>query len=195
MALFFAMPEEGERNYDIDIDEAVEEFNNYGYSKSGAAVFAMNPIYFNSMTVAYKYTDENVLYEPVGESENYEYFKGYIHPTEENSFYLPHCILGTDIDRRIYRQSGNFTIHGINVWPLEQYDPIRSRVYKIFIPYTYINEIRGNLNIMNINKESIYGDSDLDIISKDISNSEKSKFNKFVEDLIGKYSKKLSDEK
>ena len=62
-------------------------------------------------------------------------------------------------------------------------------MYKIFIPYTYINEIREKLNIMNINKDSIYGDSDLDLISKKISNSEKDKFNKFIQELIEKYSK------
>ena len=189
VALFFAMPEEGEIDIDIDIDKAIEEFDNYGYSELGAAVFAMNPIYFNSKTAEYKYKDENQLYEPVDVSENYEFFKEFIHPTEEKSFYLPHCILGTDIDRRICRQSGNFTVHGINVWPLEQYDPIRSKMYKIFIPYTYINEIREKLNIMNINKDSIYGDSDLDLISKKISNSEKDKFNKFIQELIEKYSK------
>ena len=59
MALFFAMPEEGEKDIDIDIDKAIEEFDNYGYSELGAAVFAMNPIYFNSKTAEYKYKDEN----------------------------------------------------------------------------------------------------------------------------------------
>lgn len=196
VALFFAMPEVESESDDTDIEIAIKEFENSGYSNQGAAVFAINPIEFNTNTANYIYKDKNRLYEPVDVSENYDFYNSFIYPTDEKYFILPLCILGTAIDKRICRQSGNFTIHGINVWPLDQSELLRSMMYKIFIPYACISEIKEILDALNINKSSIYcGDSDLDFISKEISDSEKNKFNKFIEELIQKYSKALSDKK
>lgn len=100
---------------------------------------------------------------------------------------FPCCIFGTSIDRRICRQSGNFTIHGSLVWPIDFRSIVQKEIHKIFIPYSCIDEIRNWLTVLDITENSIYGDSILDLISTSVTEKERDKFLSSISKLIEKY--------
>lgn len=76
----------------------------------------------------------------------------------------PVCLLGIPIDKRISRQSGNFTIHGYQVLPIDFIEDTRNEIHKIFIPYDCIEEIKQWLDVLNLTHESILGDLNGDIV-------------------------------
>jgi hypothetical protein len=89
----------------------------------------------------------------------YPHFKGFFDGKNGSRFGLPLCILGGEIDRRICRQSGNFTIHGSQVRPLDQYNVIQPLLHKIFIPYSCFSTFKSWLEVLNLTNESVYGDN------------------------------------
>lgn len=183
VALFFAMPSNVKKL--INEDEAIEIFKRYGNSDGGVAIFAMNPCkYNNEMAMDFKINSS----EPIDVVSNYEDLKGYLYEGD-NNFIGPLCIKGTITDRRLCRQSGNFTIHGRMVWPLDYPDVVKGIMHKIFIPYTKVEEIKEYLRALDITKTSIYGDENpKDIIAKEIEEKENERFSKKIEKLIEKYS-------
>lgn len=186
VALFFAVNKNIDSKEIVSINRAIEDFEKNSFSNLGAAVFIMDPRKINELIAMYKYH----TYEPLEISNHYDEFKGYIYPTTEDNFLTPICIKSNIVDKRICRQSGNFTIHGVNIWPLDYYQIVQKNMYKVFIPYKCFEEIKEWLNSLDINKKSIYGSSDLDKISKDIKNNETINFYTNIEKIKEKYKDK-----
>lgn len=183
VALFFAMPNNDIENH-LSIEDAIIDFNeNKSYSVAGASVFAINPVDINKIMTDFT--------TPLDAIEDYDILKeGYM----TNNFKLdfPCCITSTPIDKRICRQSGNFTIHGEIIWPLDYREVAQKAMHKIFIPYACIKEMKEMLSVLDITKKSIYGDSDLDVISKDISQENRNKFKASIDKLVEKYMNTLT---
>lgn len=182
VALFFSMPENideskiEECKLAVKNDE-IEEFDDFCCS-----VFAVNPCELNKLLLCAK-VPESYKYLPLDVIDDFSYLEGYL----KNKIPFACCIAGSPIDKRICRQSGNFTIHGAVNWPLDFIEVVRKILYKIIIPYTVINEIKEWLNILDITKESIYGESELDKIAKTITKEEKKRFLNEINVLKKKY--------
>lgn len=184
VALFFGMPDKIEKTKIVSIDDAKNEFEKNEYSDLGAAVYAINPYTFNANSGDIVMKNP----KPLDVIKNYELLKGYLYPTDQNHFITPLCIYGTRNERRICRQSGNFTIHGSMVWPLDFWKVHQDNMYKIFIPYKCINEIKKNLKVLDITKMSIYGKYDRkDNISNIIENQYKQRFDTLIKVLKNKH--------
>lgn len=183
IALFFALPNSIENSKLASIETAIEDFSENSYSDLGATILVINPYTINKIIMPFSAPDS----APIDAVKYCDVLNGYLPISKSENPGLPCCILGAPIDKRICRQSGNFTIHGSLVWPLDYTNAVRKEIYKIFIPYACVEELRNWLNILDINNNSVYGDSLLDSISKDISKSGESRFNEFVTSLIEKY--------
>lgn len=187
VALFFAMPNELKK-YSFSIEESIEEFNSIHYSDKGVAIYIMNPCEYNETVLNFIMND----YSPVNVVDNYDIFKGYLNEDEKKAMF-PLCIEGTTLDRRICRQSGNFTIHGQLVWPIEHPEPVQKIMHKIFIPYGYINVFKEYLELLNINNKSIYGEKGyIDLISSKLEKEQIEKFNEEINTLIKKYDNEIA---
>ncbi|MGG0554724.1 FRG domain-containing protein [Priestia aryabhattai] len=190
VALFFAMPEKVNLSSDDTIKDSIEDFQENSYSDKGAAVFVINPGKMNEICTFYKVkkTDKFIDF-PLDATEHYNLISTYLPGSCEQL--LPCCITSTPIDKRICRQSGNFTIHGNMVWPLDHQNVTKSAIHKIFIPYQCIKEMKEILDVLDINKRSIYGDSELDAITKNISKESEKNLKLAIEELKGKYQESL----
>jgi len=87
-------------------------------------------------------------------------WSGYARPMEAEglSTYSPVCVLAPHNNPRIRAQSGTFTLHGSNIWPLDYYDALRPLIHKIFVPYEYTASIRGDLSAAGMTTSFIYPD-------------------------------------
>lgn len=191
VALFFALPNSLEGKKIVSKKKAIEDFEKNGFSDLGACVFVIDPFVINEKFSGFS----GDSYNPKDVNKYYNLFEGYIHPSSEKHFMFPYCILGSSIDRRICRQSGNFTIHGQLVWPIDFRDIVKKEICKIFIPYACIVEMKEWLNSLNITKKSIYGDSELDLIASQISEKEREKFRIAINTMIDKYKNVNEDKK
>ncbi|MCM3471024.1 FRG domain-containing protein [Brevibacillus borstelensis] len=189
VALFFSLPKKCDGSLSkINIEDAIKDFEHNAYSQYGAAVFAINPGTLNSVFSEFFKSEKEPIDFPLDSDKHYEILRGYIHPSEKEQPIFPCCIVGKEIDRRICRQSGNFTIHGHMVWPIDHRSIVQKEIHKIFIPYNCIDEIGEWLRLMDITEKSIYGESLLDSMSKNISEEEKKKFRSSIQELIQNFS-------
>ena len=154
VALFFALLKEDNFNKDISIEDAIADYEDNQYSDKGAAIFAINPGKINEVISEF-YIDGVSVDFPLDAIRNFGLLEGYL--TRNKKYGLPCCITSTPIDKRICRQSGNFTIHGSLIWPLDHQPVARKEIHKVFIPYNCIKEIREMLKVLDITAESIYG--------------------------------------
>ena len=138
--------------------------NDIEFLNDSAAVFVINPYKINESLGNGK-TIINII-------DNDRYSK-YINP-QDISCYYPLCITSKSIDKRIVAQSGNFTIHGSNLYPLDYYTVTRPHIHKIIVPYENIKEIKNELDILGINEAFIY--PGLESLAKEIKNKEMKKF-------------------
>jgi hypothetical protein len=188
IALFFATQSKIDFEMIIPVDDAIDDFDKDSYSIYGAAVFVIDPKRMNSeireFTVNNKpFTDViNIADEAV-----YNFFKSYIDKDDEKRPMLPFCVLGGQLDRRICRQSGNFTIHGYKVEPLDYYNVLQKQMHKIFIPYYCYDEIKEWLEILDVTEETVYGDGKLQSMVSSISVEAKNKFYEGMEKLMVEY--------
>ncbi|MDR3594920.1 FRG domain-containing protein [Clostridium sp.] len=102
----------------------------------------------------------------------------------EESKILPVAMYGGKYDKRMCRQSGNFTVHGNMIWPLDHYKDSDEFLLKIEISQRLSDEIRMYLLAFGINDDSIY-------VSKDIKDDIAKEARKINEIDI----KKILDEK
>lgn len=87
---------------------------------------------------------------------------------------FPLAMEGKKFDKRICRQSGNFTVHGTMILPLEEYNLKDDVLIKISIPHKIAVELKSYLNAFGITDESIYVEKDKkDKISKSLQNINK----------------------
>ncbi|UAL49874.1 FRG domain-containing protein (plasmid) [Sutcliffiella horikoshii] len=161
IALFFATQNNITSEMVIPSEEAIDDYKVNSFSQFGAAVFAMNPYKINAKTSEHIYAESEETFTDViniADEKYFSHFKGYIDGENGSEFNLPFCILGGEIDRRICRQSGNFTIHGRQIAPLDEYSIIQPILHKIFIPYSCFTTIKDWLDVLNVTEESVYGD-------------------------------------
>lgn len=183
VALFFSLPKYLDNNHIYNRDEAIKEFEKYGYSNKGAAVYAVNPGKYN------KEFSDFIINKPqvFNVVEMYDDFKGFLNEGKKAYLY-PAFIEGATLDRRICRQSGNFTIHGELVWPIDYPDVVKKTIHKIFIPYDCINDMKAFLIILNITESTIYGGQNpKDEIAHKIEGVENKKFYEKIEELKRSY--------
>jgi hypothetical protein len=131
--------------------------------EDGAAIYIINPSKINNESIGLGY--------PIDISQGYESWNHYARPMDAKvSTYSPIAIVAPHTSPRIRAQSGTFTLHGSNIWALDDYEVLRPLIYKIFIPYNEANKIRSQLSTLGITRSFIF--PDLDGISEEIKQQE-----------------------
>lgn len=154
-----------------EISTDYEHFLDSGFGECGGAVFIINPININKLTILFKDGIDPFVLDV---NEHTKIIQDYL-----SSLLPPICINGINKEKRICRQSGNFTTTGILIWPLDYYQVIQDQMIKILIPYAYFEDIRRQLKSIGITHETIYVNEDLkDEITKNIALQAKEKFHK-----------------
>lgn len=151
-----------------------EEFLSTGFADNGGAVFVINPIEVNNETFATKFGGIESFIPNCKENE--EVINQYLH-----GCLPPLCFVGINKEKRICRQSGNFTTTGTITYAMDFYQVLQKKMIKILIPYRFYNEIRVSLNALGYTHESVYVEEDKkDIITKEIAKETKDIFLKHI---------------
>lgn len=191
VAMFFAINEINVNQIDLSYLSSADKYSSEYLDKEhredcidkndiemlndSAAVFIINPYKINKSLG----NGERII--NIIDDEKYA---EYINP-QDISCYEPLCITSKSIDKRIIAQSGNFTIHGSNLYPLDYYTVTRPLIHKIIIPYETVNEIKSELEILGINESFVY--PGLDSLAKEIKNKEIKKFPHRVQKFYENY--------
>lgn len=69
---------------------------------------------------------------------------------------FPVAFYGPKNDKRMCRQSGNFTIHGQIVWPIDYLYNAKEFLKRIEIPNSVCHDLQKILNGLGVTKKSIY---------------------------------------
>lgn len=96
---------------------------------------------------------------------------------------FPLAMKGARDDKRMCRQSGNFTVHGNQVKPLEYYDADSNSdvLIRITISAKAANELAEYLASFGINKDSVYVENDKkDLVSKSLKAINEDTFNSII---------------
>nr|WP_088326086.1 FRG domain-containing protein [Bacillus cereus] len=188
VALFFSATNDTKLVGNSNLEEAIADFESNHYSNKGAAIFVMNPGKYNSVVSEIFYSNSTKTIDfPLDMRKHSKILENY-----QDKSGLPCAIMGVPLDKRIVRQSGNFTIHGRMVWPVD-YRAAQEVIYKIFIPHCVYKEIHKVLDTLNINHSSIYlGESERDIKSKEISREAKEQLYEKIDELLEKYKNNFS---
>lgn len=184
VALYFAMPQSYSIENESELYETIEEeFLENGFSNNGAAIFVINPNKINEESAIVKVNGKiTAINRPIDLTENAHQWNFYLKPMENEGAFTPICILSPHIDKRIRSQSGVFTLHGSNVWALDYYTLFQPLIYKIFIPYDCIENIKNELQQLGITTSFIF--PDLDGLSRELKEIEQNKFYKEYEGRI-----------
>ena len=167
-ALFFAVgdcsigkTEENDIRYFID---------SQGFGSGGGAVFVIDPLEINKLTVPIKNFDKNpIVFDAI---EDAKILDECLH-----NMIPPVCFSGFNKEKRISRQAGKFTTTGTLVWPMDYYSELQKQIIKIFIPYIAYESIRHQLGALGITHDTIYiEDDEKDVIAKTIAKETKKKF-------------------
>ena len=92
----------------------------------------------------------------------------------------PICLIAPKTDYRLIRQSGNY---GYNTEPIDCGSGYRDTLYKIFIPYTVMPEIRDRLSLLDLTQQSVYGEDKYGDIGDKCKNAARNKFNGKMKEL------------
>ncbi len=100
----------------------------------------------------------------------------------------PLAMVGTRKDKRMCRQSGNFTVQGNMVWPLDHYDTKEDVLIKIIVPGNVADELKEYLEAFGINHDSIYvEDDEKDRVAKSLKDINETTRNKKLDELRKKW--------
>lgn len=145
-------------------------FDSQGFGSGGGAVFVINPIEINKMTVPIKDFEKNpIIFDAVEDTKLLEECLHNMIP--------PVCFSGFNKEKRISRQAGKFTTTGTLVWPMDYYTVLQKQIVKIFIPYSAYESIRCQLSALGITHDTIYvEDDEKDVIARKIATETKKKF-------------------
>lgn len=172
-ALYFAVS-------DCEIGETGEDdiesfFKSGGFGKGGGAIFIICPIEINRKTAMIRNFEKNpIIFDSL---KHEKIISASLH--ESNP---PICFKGINKEKRISRQSGNFSTTGTLVWPMDYYNELQKEIVKIFIPFSSYEQIRKQLNAIGINHDYIYVEEDeKDIIARKIA---KETTNKFMSQML-----------
>lgn len=150
-----------------------------------ALFFAMNGMKKNAKTALY-------ILNPLVMNELFTGKKRIFNSVEviEECKLFPIAMHGGKNDKRMCRQSGNFTVHGELIWPLDHYAKSDEFIVKIEISETLSVEIYDYLFICGINNDSIYVSSDIkDNISEEARKVNAIDIEKIVNDMYQKWDK------
>lgn len=114
-----------------------------------ASVFVIDPLMVN---IEYFKEKDAVRAFDVEAMADY----GFIMNHMESWVQPPICISGLKTDRRMCRQSGNFTLYSKQLMPMDFIEYFRKSMVKILIPFTSIATMREVLDSLDINDDSIY---------------------------------------
>lgn len=123
-ALYFAVS--GANEATGDGRKACEEFRDPEsdeFRDDGFAVFAIDPGAINNESLD--------TLDSVDISAAQDQWAHYLDPASSEKAYAPICVTAPHVTPRIRAQSGVFTLHGSNVWPLDYYDVMRPLITKI----------------------------------------------------------------
>lgn len=136
-----------------------------------AAIFILDPIALNQMSI----NSDKVL--SVDNMMN------------PNQFMFPVAFSGSRDDKRMCRQSGNFTMQGSMIWPLDIINGCSEYLVKIVIPSDICNQIKVILNSLGITYQNIYFGNDIkDELAKKAAEYTDSIYDKYIEKLKEDYS-------
>ena len=164
VALYFSVEHLSSKNTKCSKDAASKFLEGDEFRDDGMAVFCINPNKVNNELHSLQY--------PVDVSANAEIWAPYTRPTSPSNLdtFAPLCILAPHISPRIRAQSGIFTLHGSNIWPLDRYSVLQPLIHKIFIPYSSTKSIKKDLSNLGFTSSFIY--PDLDGLAREIRDQE-----------------------
>ncbi len=144
VALFFAIN-------DVDLSSVKPIKNNsstdYEFNENCSAVFVIDPITINKSIESY--CGKSKILNVNADSELISFvLSSYV--------FTPVCMHGEKNDRRMCRQSANFTVHSLLTWPLDYIESFRENMIKIIIPYSIIAELKLVLAKLDLTEKSIY---------------------------------------
>ena len=152
-----------------EINNNYDEFLSSGFGGYGGAVYIIDPICINEKSVIFK---EGIVPFVLDINRDATVIQDYL-----NHESPPVCIKGINKEKRICRQSGNFTTTGVLVWPMDYYTIFQNQMVKILIPYAFYKSIRIQLRALGITHENIYVNEDpKDEITRKIAEIAKEKF-------------------
>lgn len=168
VALFFAIEsspnsDKSERFYDSSPKENYMEEDEF--CSDGAAVFALSPSQFNKKTIL---TSSKIYL--CEEAAKWDHFFDPMSKAGDFANFLPIAVQSSHIDTRIRSQSGHFTLHGANIWPLDYYNDVREILHKIFIPYDVVPKMLNDLRSIGITESFIY--PSLESLAKEVKRNE-----------------------
>lgn len=103
---------------------------------------------------------------------------------------LPVAFHAPKKDKRMCRQSGNFTAHGTNIWPLDYYHPAGEYLVKIIIPSNVCQQIENWLRSFGIDHDSIYVEND---IKDKVAKEAQVETEKAVQERLRQFTKEWED--
>ncbi|MBL0040037.1 MAG: FRG domain-containing protein [Xanthomonadales bacterium] len=133
-------------------DDAAEKFlAGDEFRSDGFAIYAIDPNAINML-----FHDQAYPVDICADG----YWRSYARPTEPSKIntYAPLCVLAPHNSARIRAQSGTFTLHGFNVFPLDYYEIARPFIHKIFFPYAVVGRLLGELVSVGLTASFIYPD-------------------------------------
>jgi FRG domain len=166
VALYFAL-EKAKTDLPLTAEEAISLYQKDELCSNGVAIFAMNPSEINKTI--------HDISNPIDIISSPEKWYMYTENSDTREMF-PICVRGNYTNDRIRFQSGNFTLHGTNIWALDYYTKLEKKFHKIFIPYDCCSEVFKDLRKLGITKSFIY--PGLDSLTEDIYMDEIERFNK-----------------
>ena len=153
-----------------DKDDIRRFMDSGGFGSGGGAVFVIDPIEINKVTVPNNNFEKNpIIFDAI---EDAKLLEECLHNTIP-----PVCFSGFNKEKRISRQAGKFSTTGTLLWPMDYYTILQDQIIKIFIPYSAYESIRYQLSSLGITHDTIYvEDDEKDIIAKAIAEKTKKKF-------------------
>lgn len=119
-------------------------------SENGFAVYVINPVQMNQEAIG--------VSNLIDISRDFESWEHYINPMahSRSANIVPLCVTAPHNSTRLHAQSGAFTLHGKNIWPLDYYDVLRPHITKIFFPNSVTKRINSSLSQLGMNRTFVY---------------------------------------
>lgn len=107
-----------------------------------------------------------------------------------DEFLFPIAFYGPKNDMRMCRQSGNFTIHGLMVWPIDYLYTANTFLKRIEIPNLVCNKLQDMLKGLGVTRDSIYVmDDEKDHLAIEARSLTEQAFEKQLEDWVKEWEK------
>lgn len=167
-ALFFAVEDcQIGKTEEDDIERFIDSG---GFGSGGGAVFVIDPIEINKITVPIEnFEKAPIIFDAI---EDVKILEECLH-----NIIPPVCFSGFNKEKRISRQAGKFTTTGTLLWPMDYYNILQEKIIKIFIPYSAYESIRHQLRALGVTHDTIYVEEDeKDVIAKAIAEETKKNF-------------------